>query len=917
MTKFIDLVIQDLISKQENISNLKFVFPSRRASVFLKKSLAKYIDKPIFSPNSQSIDEFVEDLSGLRLISPENLYIEFYEVYKENTPLNQIESFDSVLGWVNILLNDFNEIDRYLIEPSKLFLYLHDIKETEHWAFGQDKTEQIKAYLNFWSLLPKYYQGLNERLKTEGTAYPGSLYREAVENLEYYIDSVSEKNVKHIFVGFNALNKAEERIIQELLDRELAEIYWDIEETFLQNRNHDAGLFIRNYKNNWRYNQKEAKFKWKSKSYQVPKTINVTGVPKQIGEIKYVGQVIQDLIKNNESLEDTAIVLADETLLLPLLNSLPVEIGPINITMGVPLSTMPISDLFELLLNIQKQHNGKVYHRFVKQVISHPLIIQLFDDKILFKAIEAINNSNSMHLTLDEITETIEAENELLKLLFQRWEGSIKEGIDRFQKLIMLIRENILKSSINDNITLECLFRFHTIFNKTQTLISPTGSLNNLKSLIGLYRELMSKETLDLKGEPLQGLQIMGMLESRVLDFKNVIIVSVNEGLLPAGKSDNSFIPYDVKLSHGLPTFKEKDAVYTYHFYHLLYRAQNIQIIYNTEVDALKGGEKSRFISQLEFEGIHNIKHEIISHKTPAYPKILREIKKTKSVLESLEEIAKKGFSPSSLTAYIRNPLDFYYEKVLNISEFEDVEETMAANTMGTVIHNSLEELYTPYLEKTLKEEDLDHMMSRISETVMKHYQLNYSKAKQLFGKNLIIYEICKRYISNFLNKEKLDIKKGAAIQLVALEKRVETLLDITGLDFPIKIKGYIDRIDIRNGIKRIIDYKTGKVLPNQLHVKNWDDLNTDYKYSKSFQVLCYSLLVQSTLDIQQMEAGIISFKNLSGDYFMKFAKVDENKPSNKNYLITHEILDEFQIQLENLISEILNPDIDFKEKEV
>ncbi|WP_228852826.1 PD-(D/E)XK nuclease family protein [Aegicerativicinus sediminis] len=917
MTNFIDLVIQDLIKREENLSNLKFVFPSRRAGLFLKKSLSKYIEKPIFSPRTQSIDEFVEELSGLKSITVENLYIQFYEVYKQQTPNKLIEEFDSVLGWVNTLLNDFNEIDRYLIDPDKIFNYLKDIKETEHWSIGEGQTEQIKAYLKFWSLLPKYYKGLNESLKEKELGYPGNIYREAVENLEYYIDSVAEDDIKHVFVGFNALNKAEERIIQEILNNRLGWIYWDIEESFLNNPLHDAGHFIRNYRNAWPYYQKNRDFHWTTNSYSIPKSIEITGVPKQIGQIKYAGELIQKLLIQNNSLEDTAIVLADETLLLPLLNSLPKDVGPINITMGIPLSTMPISDLFEILLIVQKQHKGTVYHRLLKQVLNHPLIHLLFENEILTKAVIEINKGNKTHLKVSEIMDLFPNDKNI-PLLFDDWNGSIRLGLIKFQKLIFLIREQILKSNIQDNITLECLFRFHTIFNKIQGLIEPFEGFNNLSSLIGLYKELIKNETLDLKGEPLNGLQIMGMLESRVLDFRNVIIVSLNEGLLPAGKTDNSFIPYDVKRNLGLPTYKEKDAVYANHFYHLLYRSEKVHLIYNTDVDALKGGEKSRFISQLEFEGIHTLNHHTISHNTPAYPKELREIEKSEEILEALTDLATSGFSPTSLTSYIRNPLEFYYQKILKIDEFEDVEETMAANTMGTVIHHTLEELYKPYTNKILAIRDLESMVSKIPETVMIQFKKHYLDSKHLYGKNLIILEICKRYISNYLKKEQKSIEEGHKIQIVALEEPVEMILTIPSLGFPVKIKGYIDRIDLCDGVYRIIDYKTGKVTQTQLHIKLWDDITTDYnRYSKPFQILCYALMVNHKFAINQMEGGIISFKNLGGDYFLKFGKADEDKPTLKDYLITEETLKNFKNQLENLILEILNPDINLVEKNI
>src|SRR5690606_5360394 len=303
-------------------------------------------------------------------------------------------------------------------------------------------------------------------------------------------------------------------------------------------------------------------------------------------------------------------------------------------------------------------------------------------------------------------------------------------------------------------LALEYLYRFNQIFNELQRYNLKYNLISNSTTLYYLYRELLSSETLDFKGEPLQGLQIMGMLESRVLDFETVIISSVNEGILPAGKSTNSFIPFDVKLENGLPTYKEKDAVYTYHFYRLLQRAKNVYIIYNTEPDVLNGGEKSRFITQLQIENIHNVKHSIVVPKVEVAQKKFKIIKKTEGVMTRLQQIASNGFSPSSLTNYIRNPLDFYYQKVLKIQSFEDVEETVAANTLGSVIHQTLEDFYTPYKGQMLTEAHLKKMKTLINDSVSLHFKSFYKEGDMTKGKNLIILEVAKRYISNFINKE-------------------------------------------------------------------------------------------------------------------------------------------------------------------
>ena len=409
------------------------------------------------------------------------------------------------------------------------------------------------------------------------------------------------------------------------------------------------------------------------------------------------------------------------------------------------------------------------------------------------------------------------------------------------------------------------------------------------------------------------------MLESRVLDFETVIISSVNEGILPSGKSNNSFIPFDVKLENNLPTYKEKDAVYTYHFYRLLQRAKNIYILYNTEADVLTGGEKSRFITQLELEGIHNIKHQIIAPEVPVVLSKPNVIEKNENLKLKLQELAEEGFSPSSLTNYIRNPIDFYYQKMLKIKEHNEAEETVAANTLGTVVHNTLEDFYKPLVDTFLSVDCIKNLMSHIEEKVTFHFKKEFKEGDITKGKNLIIFEIAKRYVYNFLDLEVADLKAGNKIKIIAIEANNSVSVDIPELNFPVKIKGKVDRVDQYNGITRIIDYKTGRVEQNKVEIVNWDDISTDYnKYSKSFQVLAYAYMMSLSNKIQlPFEAGIISFKNLNAG-FLKFSKKD--KPGNyakKDALITNKTMEDFSFELKKLIIEICNPDIPFTEKEI
>jgi hypothetical protein len=517
-----------------------------------------------------------------------------------------------------------------------------------------------------------------------------------------------------------------------------------------------------------------------------------------------------------------------------------------------------------------------------------------------------------------KLKDIAKSNTELIGLFFDSWENNPTIALYKCSEIVFQIKKSIDAKKNNRSIELEYLYRFNALFNQLKTLNDNHKYLDSTIGLHTIYKELLNTENLDFRGEPLEGLQIMGMLESRVLDFETVIISSVNEGVLPLGKSNNSFIPFDVKIENGLPTFKEKDAVYAYHFYHLLQRAKNVYILYNTESDALNGGEKSRFITQLEIEGIHNLKHLIASPQVPKLENEPLEIPKTDLVVKEIKSFASKGFSPSSLSNYIRNPIDFYYEKILKIREFEDVEENIAYNTLGSVIHESLKDFYDPMVGQFLTVEYLESLMLLIELKVTKHFKNLYKEGDFTKGKNLIIFNIAQHYIKTFVYSEIESLRAGNEIKIIAIEAKTFTDITVNGLDFPIKLKGTVDRVDEFNGITRIIDYKTGKVEQGKMEIVEWADITSDYdKYSKSFQILCYAYMMHKQNSIQlPIEAGIISFKNLKSG-FLKFGTKTSPKARTKNQVITEDTLINFEVELKKLIAEICNPQLNFIEKEL
>jgi len=918
MTSFIYDVLKDLETHSKDVSKISLILPNKRAGIFLKMEWSKLNKTTGFLPQIIAIETFIEELSQLRLLSNTELIFEFYEVYLELTPLNERDTFDSFSKWAPVVLQDFNEIDRYLIPQNQIFEYLSAIQEINHWSLDPNTTPLIKGYLSFWKKVQTYYKKLTEHLLQKGVGYQGLIYREAVENLELYIQNHQEKS--HVFLGFNALNASESTIIQELLQQYKAKIYWDIDQIFLDSPQHDAGYFIRQHQKSWSH-FKSQPIKWVSNYYTKPKNISVVGTPKNIGQVKYVGALLQQLYTENK-LQNTALVLGNEELLIPILNSIPSSIEDINITMGLPLKQIPFSAFIDQWFQLHKEPATLYYYQDVIGVLSHQFVRPLFqthDQDAAQLIMTTIKQQNLISLSKDQIIAIAPDHKENLELLFETWNDQPKNAIESVLSLIFKLKDHYNKSKNRHLLALEYLYRFSEIFNHLQRLNTRYSYITNIKVLQSIYKELLSLETLDFKGQPLKGLQIMGMLESRVLDFETVIIVSVNEGVLPAGKTNNSFIPFDVKIENGLPTYKEKDAVYTYHFYRLLQRAKNAHIIYNTEPDVLSGGERSRFITQLEFEAHHALDHKIVIPETPQITPQVLTVKKTPEIISKLKSVAAKGFSPSSLSQYIRNPIDFYNQKLLGVKEDVILEETVAANTFGSIIHNTLEAFYKPFIGQVLQPSMLTELKPKIDRTVAYYFNEVYKEGDISQGLNLISFEIAKRYISNFLSYELACINKGDEIIIEAVESKMAVAIDIPELQTPIQLIGTIDRIDRCNGTRRIIDYKTSQVSQSELELVNWDDITKDYKaHSKSFQIMTYAYMLNAqTPFTTPVEAGIISFKNLKSG-LLKFAKKDKpGSYAQKTTVLSSDLLARYENELKKLILELFNPDIDITEKEV
>lgn len=906
MQSFISETLDDILLTTKSFQNVVFVLPSQRAKVFVKQTFKDKISVG-FLPEMLNIEQFIQQVSGVQKADNIQLLFHFYTIYKsvEKNP----DSFDTFSSWALTVLQDFNEIDQHLINPTDIFIYLRDIERLRKWSVkGTFKeTELIKDHYSFLEKLSIYYSAFYQFLIDENIGYQGLMYREAFKKIDTFLNKNEDKKI--FFIGFNALNKAEELLFQKVLENGNSEIYWDIDETFF-NSTHQAGKFIRKYKKEWKYFENR-KLKSLGNTFLAPKKIEVIGVAKNNTQIKYIGEILE----KNTNFKNTALVLADETLLPITLNSLPKNIEAINITMGYPLKDIPTTNLlfsiFQLFISqekLQKKSVNQFYYKDIIRFFKHQSIYGLIASVDAFtseiaKENQTFINENRLAKFLEN--QTPEVENVVLNL-FKPFDNVIN-FIDRVLDLINLLKEEV------DALEKEYLFRFYTVFTQLKTLQNEFQYFTDLKILSQFFKQLIASESLSFQGEPLKGLQLMGMLETRVLDFENIILASANEGVLPASSQQNSFIPFDVKIEFGLPTYREKDAIFSYHFFRLLQRAKNIFILYNTEHDVFGSGEKSRFVTQLEMMRT-DIVQKIVSPKVLSQKVKLKEISKNNLVFDRLRELAHNGFSPSSLTNYLYNPMAFYKQKILRIKEFDDVEETVAYNTLGTVVHETLDELYKPFIGKFLTVDAISEMEKITKDLVVKHFKIHFKNGDLRTGKNRLIFEVANRFVVNFLAQEKKLLKdQNNQLKIIATEENLSAKIEIEGIDFPIKIHGNVDRVDELNGEIRIIDYKSGMVKSSELKVLNFAELREREQY-KAIQVLLYAFLYTKSKKYnssKNLKGGIFSFKNLNQEFLAINFSSNYRSPDTT---ITPEKLDQFLEEIKGYIREIYNPAIDFIE---
>ncbi|BDD05869.1 PD-(D/E)XK nuclease family protein [Aureibacter tunicatorum] len=920
------------------LENLTIVFPNRRAGLFFRKELAQVIDQPIWSPEIISMDDFIKSMSSLQACHKLKLSLELHKAYQKHSKGK--EPFDKFYYWGEVLLRDFEDIDKYAGSANKIFETLKDQKLIEQefdyleeeqialiksfWkSFGEKRSKHQEDFVETWKILANVYKDFQESLKEQGLGYTGMIHRDLIAKL--HDEEFTSPYTKLLFAGFNALTVTEENIITWFCKNTSTEIIWDADNYYVSSTDQEAGNFLRQYKRHKILGDTFPK-SFESNFIDQEKDITYIGVAKGIGQTKWVGENLKNYISSTSNFveENTAIVLPDENLLFPMLHSLPESIKKVNVTMGYPLKNTALYGFFMHLLDLQqtKSKEGKFKYRAVLSILKHPYVLQNEHEKIT----SIIN-----HIIENNITQVDPSTFQGLQA-----EAIFKptKNIDEFCKylveVLILVNKNLESNFKGDsNLEQEVIFRFYTELNKLHELFRNEGDVKvGFGTFVNLLKQVIMNIRIPFAGEPLEGIQLMGVLETRNLDFENLYILSVNETSFPAAPNTQSFIPYNLRKGFGLPTFEQADAMYAYLFYRILQRAKKITILYDTEQSGGKGGEMSRFLYQLIYEHPNrkDIKRKVLSNSAVLKENLPISIQRTTpDRLDKYLGSSGKILSPSAINTYLDCPLKFYFRYIANIKEPSIIKEEVDPMIFGNILHHVMETLYSQLINRKnnpeITQTDFDFLRKNIDSALengfRKFFDIDNNESFVFEGRNTIIKSIIKKMTNKIL-----DIDASyAPFEIVGMEYGVENgnskqiEINVNETKQNIRIGGTIDRIDLKDGVLRVIDYKSGKDEKKIHSLESLFDPDFSMRNKAGFQTLLYADIFNfnnSTIG-KKIEIGVYNSKGIFNDTFDPRFEISQNK---KNLKIEdcRSLLQEFDEQLQKLLEEIFNPRTIFKQ---
>lgn len=945
---FIDEVCECLEAKYSNLQDVEIIVPNNRVKTSIIngfKKIASRTEKTYWLPTITPIKNIFTDNSEYR--TAENVVFVYwlYEIYREINGKELTQTFDEFYGLGEIIISDFDEIDKYLIEPERLFQNIIDEKTIdvtfddqndplyevlkEFWnnVSGDDVSEYKKRMLELWKIIPQLYRRIQEQEQNKKIGTQGFIYRDFVENkLKNY--KFESKN--YAIVGFSALNECERCLLKEIKAQKGTDntlFFWDCDKYYINSSgmHQEAGLLLkRNIEEFAPY--KNIGIVDNIKNLQ-EKDIKVIELPSPVAQVKILPEILKEFAGNNENLQETcrntAIVLGDEKLLLPLRYSIPEDIE-YNITMGYPLSyTTSASLVQEIMMCAMRMHSSNQKYYFIKKdlisLINNNIFKFITADKNLIDCItDKVFKSTSEYINYDNIKEEIE-QNEFLKSIFNADE--IKADFADYMYRIC--------DYVHTGICNEAIFKEETVFiSKIKNLILSfknylgDGIKFEHKSMYyKLILSLIKRATVAFEGESIYNMQVLGFMETRAIDFKNVIMLSINEKIFPKDSTRQTLIPYKLRKAYQMPSIEYQDSIYAYYFYRLLQRSDKIRILYTSATaDAT---EKSRFVTQINYElGIRNDNPngrnycEIRSYDI----KLLQQpscvtVDKTEDIMAQINDIVGKtsehGISPSAINEYLCCPMKFYLNHIAKIQPAEDIEPNMGAY-FGSIFHNTLEILYEDYVGKEIPKDEYEQINSRVDEAVETAIQ-DYTKSDVDLVKSLnaLSTEAIKKYVKKVLNID----KEYAPFTIVSLEKSYDSELDLG--NEKIRLKGRIDRVDKKGNTIRVIDYKTGKVARTK-YIEDAFDRAPEFK--EMIQTLVYCEMYPKT-DGVKVSPKIFRMQELNDLQSLDLvAGVPRGKSDvviddyMNNYIggTNIKVVDDFRQNLKQKLGQLINPGVPF-----
>ena len=944
MESFLKLVAADLYKHTEgNLAHTAVVFPNKRAGLFFNEYLAQESDSPIWSPAYVSISELFRSLSPWEVGDPVKLVCELYKIFRRET--QSTETLDDFYFWGEMLISDFDDADKNKVDTDKLFSNLQDLRNImDDYTFIDDEQEEAirqffqnfsierrtalkERFISLWDVLGNIYKGFRESLASQNIAYEGMMYRHVIEHLD--VDKLPYE--KYVFVGFNVLNKVEHTLFTQLKDAGKAVFYWDYDEFYMkENRQavtHEAGEFIRRNLRDFPSPLSGELFKNLSK----PKEVHYIASSTENAQARYLPQWIRNNLTTPE--KETAVVLCNEALLQPVLHSLPAEVKHVNITMGFPLSQTPVYSFLIALLELHTHgfnfKSGRYTFQSVVTLLKHPYTRQLTGQAELLE--KELTRNNRFYPLPGEL-----GKDEFLTRLFTPLSGNLNLCIrlsETLQQVAGIYQANTSGTEDTDafnQLYRESLFKAYTTINRFRTLIEEDELTVQSETFRRLLVKVLSATNIPFHGEPAIGMQVMGVLETRNLDFRHLVLLSVNEGQLPKSGGDSSFIPYNLRKAFGMTIIEHKIAVYAYYFYRLLQRAERITLMYNTSSDGLNRGEWSRFMLQFLIEWPHPITRQFLEAGQSPQGTSPITVEKTPDVMRRMQSLfdvranPKAKFSPSALNYYLDCPLKFYYRYVAGLSAPDEVSAEIDSATFGSIFHYAAEHIYKDLTThgKVINKEALETLLRNevklqdYVDTAFKKLFFNVpqNEKPEYNGVQLINSAVIARYLKQLLQND----LRYAPFTFIASEMEVDEPIDIQTPKGVIKsrIGGIIDRMDSKDGTLRIVDYKTGGDADTPPHVESLfipDKKRSNYV----FQTFLYAAIMCRKQPTMKIAPALLYIHRAATETYSPVIQMGESRKPKEAVEDFSKYEKEYRERLQGLLEEIFNPEKSFTQTEI